>query len=74
MGITERKLRQKEEVRTSILRAAWQLVEQEGWQALSIRKIAEAIEYSVPVIYDHFKNKRSHFTGIYQARFSTAER
>lgn len=54
MGIAERKIRQKEEVRSSILRAAWKLVVQDGWQALSIRKIADAIEYSVPVIYDHF--------------------
>ena len=59
MGIAERKLRQKEEVRASILRAAWELVEKEGWQALSIRKIAEAIEYSAPVIYDHFENKEA---------------
>lgn len=57
MGILERRLRQKEEVRTSILQAAWQLVLEEGWQALSIRKIADAIEYSVPVIYAHFENK-----------------
>ena len=59
MGIAERKLRQKEEVRSSIISAAWQLVLAEGWQALSIRKIAEAIEYSVPVIYDHFGNKEA---------------
>jgi AcrR family transcriptional regulator len=59
MGIAERKLRQKEEVRASILKAAWQIVQEEGWQALSIRKIAEAIEYSVPVIYDHFENKEA---------------
>ncbi|HYK77457.1 MAG TPA: TetR/AcrR family transcriptional regulator [Daejeonella sp.] len=59
MGIIERKIRQKEEVYTSILKAAWQIVEQEGWQALSIRKIAGAIEYSVPVIYDHFANKEA---------------
>jgi len=59
MGITERKIRQKEEVRASILKAAWQLVLEEGWQALSIRKIAEAIEYSSPVIYDHFENKEA---------------
>src|SRR3954467_10043452 len=57
MGITERKIRQKGEIRSSILKAAWQIVEKEGWQSLSIRKIAEAIEYSVPVIYDHFQNK-----------------
>jgi AcrR family transcriptional regulator len=59
MGIAERKLRQKEEVRTSILDAAWKIVAEDGWQALSIRKIAEAIEYSVPVIYDHFANKEA---------------
>ena len=59
MGITERKIRQKEEVRASILQASWKIVESEGWQALSIRKIAEAIEYSAPVIYDHFANKEA---------------
>lgn len=59
MGIAERKLRHKEEVRCSILRAAWALVLSEGWQALSIRKIADAIEYSVPVIYSHFENKEA---------------
>jgi AcrR family transcriptional regulator len=59
MGIAERKLRQKGEVKASILDAAWQLVEKEGWQSLSIRKIAEAIEYSAPVIYDHFANKEA---------------
>lgn len=59
MGIAERKKRHKEEVRSSILEAAWRLVVQEGWQALSIRKIAEAIEYSAPVIYDHFANKEA---------------
>ena len=59
MGIAERKIRQKEEVRCSILTAAWQVVKEEGWQSLSIRKIADAIEYSVPVIYDHFENKEA---------------
>jgi len=59
MGITERRLRQKEEVRSSILATAWQVVKDEGWQCLSIRKIADAIEYSVPVIYDHFENKEA---------------
>jgi len=57
MGITERRQRQKEEVRNGILQAARQMVQEEGWQSLSIRKIADAIEYSVPVIYDHFENK-----------------
>jgi AcrR family transcriptional regulator len=59
MGITERRIREKEKVRTAILTTAWQMVKEEGWQLLSIRKIADAIEYSVPVIYDHFENKEA---------------
>src|ERR671924_598161 len=59
MGIAERRLREKEKVRTAILATAWKMVKEDGWQALSVRKIADAIEYSVPVIYDHFENKEA---------------
>lgn len=59
MGVTERRLRQKAEVRCSILDTAWNIVKEEGWQSLSVRKVADAIEYSVPVIYDHFENKEA---------------
>ena len=59
MGIAERRLRQKDEIRSSILSTAWQMVKEDGWQSVSIRKIADAIEYSVPVIYDHFENKEA---------------
>lgn len=57
MGIAERKHRMKEEVRCLILETAWNQILEEGVNALSIRKIAEAIEYSVPVIYTHFESK-----------------
>ncbi|MCU7547768.1 TetR/AcrR family transcriptional regulator [Chitinophagaceae bacterium LB-8] len=59
MGIAERKLKQKEELKARILITAWQLVKEEGWQSLSIRKIADAIEYSVSVIYEHFGSKEA---------------
>jgi AcrR family transcriptional regulator len=59
MGIIERKSRQKDEVRSSILEAAWEIVLSDGWNSLSIRKIADIIEYSSPVIYDHFANKEA---------------
>jgi len=59
MGIVERRIRQKEEVKANILSTAWQIVKDDGWEAVSIRKIADAIEYSVPVIYDHFENKEA---------------
>lgn len=59
MSISDRKMRQREELHNAILEAAWEIVVQEGWQALSVRKIANAIDYSVPVIYDHFENKEA---------------
>lgn len=70
MGITERRLREKEQVRAAILTTAWQMVKEDGWQSLSIRKIADAIEYSVPVIYDHFENKEAILIAFGQQGFA----
>ncbi|RCH56326.1 TetR/AcrR family transcriptional regulator [Mucilaginibacter hurinus] len=71
MGILERRQRQKDEVRNDIICAAWNLVKKEGWNSLSIRKIAEAIEYSVPVIYDHFENKEAIYLEFAKKGFRT---
>lgn len=57
MGIKERKQRVKDKTRNNIIKAALKIVKEEGWQALSMRKIAELIEYSAPVIYEYFANK-----------------
>jgi len=54
---TERSIKQKEIVRAAILEAAKTIVLKEGWQAVSIRKIADAIGYSLPVVYNHFESK-----------------
>ena len=59
MGIAERKVRHKESVRSKILETAWCIVKEDGWESLSMRKIADAIEYSAPVIYSHFQNKEA---------------
>ncbi|PTS98647.1 TetR family transcriptional regulator [Pedobacter sp. HMWF019] len=57
MGSKERIQRLKEETRNNILDAALQIAQEEGWQALSMRKIADAIEYTAPIIYEYFANK-----------------
>lgn len=57
MSISERKERHKESVRSSIMKTALKIAVKEGWQAVSMRKIAEIIEYSAPVIYGYFENK-----------------
>lgn len=59
MGISERKQRQHRALRSTILRQSWHIVEKEGWEALSVRRIAEAIEYSTPVVYRHFENNEA---------------
>ena len=57
MGSKERIIRIKEETRVNILDAALQIVNEDGWQALSMRKIADKIEYTAPIIYEYFENK-----------------
>ncbi|MCC6132703.1 MAG: TetR/AcrR family transcriptional regulator [Acidobacteria bacterium] len=57
MGITERKEREKQAVRTRILDAARELFIRDGYEAVTMRRIAEAIEYSPTTIYLHFKDK-----------------
>lgn len=57
IGITERKEREKEEMREKILSAAREIVESNGVDGISIRKIADMIEYSPTIIYHYFKNK-----------------
>ncbi len=57
MGITERREREREEVRRKILDAARDLFATEGYANVTMRKIAEAIEYSPTAIYGHFEDK-----------------
>jgi AcrR family transcriptional regulator len=57
MGIAERKNRQKQALRERILDAARRIVVREGFAALSMRKIADAIEYSPATLYLHFASR-----------------
>lgn len=57
MGIAERKTKQKEALRQSILEAAKRLFLKEGYHATSIRKIAKEIEFSPTTIYLYYKDK-----------------
>jgi AcrR family transcriptional regulator len=59
MGSKERIHRLKEQTRVNILDAAHEIVKDEGWQALSMRKIADRIEYTAPIIYEYYANKEA---------------
>jgi AcrR family transcriptional regulator len=57
VGILERKERQKAELRDTILAAARRIFTEEGAEALTMRRIADAIEYSPGTIYTYFANR-----------------
>ena len=59
MGFKQRREREKQQIRQSILSAARQIAAEEGWQAVTTRKVAEQIEYSQSTIYEYFENKEA---------------
>ena len=61
MGTTERREREKQELRRKILDTARDLFLSEGHESVSMRKIAQKIEYSPTAIYLHFKDKEALF-------------
>jgi len=69
MGITERRQREREELRTRIVEAARDILSDEGLDALSIRSIAERIEYSPATIYLYFRDKDELVREVVKAGF-----
>lgn len=55
----ERRLNEIAALKVAILTSARNLARTEGWTKVSIRKIAKEIQYTPPVIYEHFKNKEA---------------
>src|SRR5438093_5685392 len=74
MGIKERQERDKAAVQWSILDAARDLFVAEGYQNVSIRKIAERIEYSPAAIYGYFPSKDDIFFALAEEGFRLLHR
>ncbi len=70
MTIIRRKEREKQEMRRGIMDAAMDLFLNEGFDKVSIRGIAEIIEYSPATIYLYFKNKDDIFYSLLQEGFA----
>lgn len=64
MGTVERRAREREEVRGRILDAARKLFAEEGYEAVTLRRVAEAIEYSPAAIYKYFTDKSEMVTAL----------
>jgi len=69
VGVKERQEREREAVARAILDAARQLFVVEGYRNVSIRKIAEKIEYSPAAIYGYFPSKDDIFLALAEEGF-----
>ncbi|MFO7975165.1 MAG: TetR/AcrR family transcriptional regulator [Candidatus Hydrogenedentota bacterium] len=61
-----RREREREEITQRILDVARQMFVRDGYEAVTLRKIAKAIEYSPAAIYQYFKDKKALVAAIIQ--------
>ncbi|WP_250009502.1 TetR/AcrR family transcriptional regulator [Actinoplanes sp. M2I2] len=59
MPSSQRRARERASTRDRIIEAALHVLENDGSAALTIRRIATDVEYSAPVVYQHFANKEA---------------
>lgn len=57
MSVQERKRREREQRHELIITTARELAETAGWDTVTVRRLAQRIEYSQPVLYSHFDGK-----------------
>src|SRR6186713_943052 len=69
MGTKERQQRERDRISEAILTAARELFVAEGYRNVSIRKIAERIEYSPAAIYSYFASKDDIFYALAEEGF-----
>ncbi|MEK6288575.1 MAG: TetR/AcrR family transcriptional regulator [Acidobacteriota bacterium] len=70
MGTKQRREREKEALRQDILDAARELFVKEGYENVSMRRVAEKIEYSPTTIYLYFEDKASLLYAICEETFA----
>jgi AcrR family transcriptional regulator len=70
MGSKQRREREKEALRQDILDAARELFVTEGYENVSMRRVAEKIEYSPTTIYLYFEDKASLLYAICEETFA----
>ena len=55
--IAERKMRDAQARRAQIIAAARRIAEVEGWSSVTVRRLADEISYSQPILYAHFESR-----------------
>lgn len=57
MGSSARIQRQKEHLSKSIIEIAMEILQTDGLESITMRAIADKMEYSAPIVYSYFENK-----------------
>lgn len=70
MSTQTRKERERAERRQRIIDTARELAETQGWDAVTVRHLAERIEYSQPVLYSHFAGKSAIVSAVAEQGFA----
>lgn len=74
MGVAERRAREKDDLRKKILDTAAELFLEQGYENVSMRKIADRIEYAPSTIYLHFRDKVDIVANLCTMTFSELDR
>jgi AcrR family transcriptional regulator len=74
MGTQQRRQREREDTRERILGAARELFLERGYEAVTMRAIADAIEYTPTAIYHHFPSKQALVTELCHSDFDSLAR
>lgn len=69
MGSAERRIRERADTRQRILDAAREMFVERGYEATTMRAIADRIEYTPTAIYHHFRNKEALLAELCAADF-----
>jgi AcrR family transcriptional regulator len=74
MGAKERRERERQATREGILVGARQIAQNEGWLSVTIRKVAEYIEYSPSMVYEYFPSKEAILLELFRQGFHQLHR
>ncbi len=74
MTTKDRRIRELQETREKILSSARDMFAEDGYDSVTMRAIAERIEYTPTAIYHHFKNKNALLTELCTRDFETLAR
>ncbi|WP_067479095.1 TetR/AcrR family transcriptional regulator [Nocardia amamiensis] len=70
MTTQTRKERERAERKQRIVDTARELAEDQGWEAVTVRRLADRIEYSQPVLYSHFAGKSAIVSAVAEQGFA----